>query len=278
MKARPGERANVVKTEVLTSQASEEEGQQAAPDGQGAGAPDEDQEDEGQYLITIDRRDIHRGLGSLVDDPEFSQAARTIFAGQRTKALKERAEAAERELERIQSTIDHAQFSAWEQDGSLPKRIQDDPKLARRYAEFREGGAERNRSGRELYTAVDGVIDDGVDDGLPESWRQDIHGYVKAGQFGKSAMEILPNVTKYIQRNIARQTWKQAPEGQQEEQASPKRPAGNPRLRQSPDVSNGARGGGKGLDTKSASALSRALARNEITEDEFRKHWANLDS
>lgn len=247
--------------------------------GQDASSGDEAQGDDEQYFIRVDRRDLHRSLGALVEDPEFSQAARTIFAGKNTRELRQALRAVEEERDNLRHTVNGDRFRAMEADGTLETRLKDDPRLARQYADHREANPQRGNVARQLRAAVDDIIDDLEEAGAPAGWREDIHRFVANGDFGKSAMEVLPNVTKYVERNKVARPWaarESDSPANRDGGAGQDGARGNANLRSSPDVSNGGKGKGSRVNRSSASSLAGALARGEMSDEEFNKAWREL--
>lgn len=214
------------------------------------------EEEEGAAPETPTEENPFQVVGRLAKDPRYQQAIRTI-AGRdpdyRT-AVRERDEL-KAQLSRLEAERKAAQYQTMDEE-ALAQRLRDDPEFRAQYARDTAPHEETPQITPELVRFRDTVldtIDDLVMDGMPPQWKEQILGYVRAGQFGRVEQDgtagVTRRITEYANGLKARRPWEastqsiaasaKATEDNEDEspdQEEPPQRRPNPRLAETADM------------------------------------------
>ena len=216
----------------------------AAPDDAVVESP-QDNDDDPEY-IRIPRSELFPTLGRLVDeDPEFGQAARTIFGSRQKREYETAIDQLKAEKAALEYQIHSARFEAIEQDQErLAERLQTDPQFRQDYAKFK--GSQPPPAPDSQATAYKNAVLDQLDQlemvGLHDR-AEAMMTAIQNGTFSRDANgrplslpQQLTALTTAVERELvkARQPKQEAPQG------NPKLQTGNP------DTQRSSRGGSGG--------------------------------
>lgn len=204
------------------------------------------QSDDDQYILRFDRRqNLYEQLGKHRDDPEFSQAAATIYGGKRTRALADENAQLRSALNQYASVMAQAEAREMPPE-AFKQRWQQDPGFRARQMASTQS-QQVDPTSRAAMQAITEAYDEAIEAGMPVEWRDEIDKFRARGDFDRDregrpldTVRAVRHFQKYMDDITTKRPWEQKQTEPDEEEPAPRATTPvarveNPRLRDNAD-------------------------------------------